>query len=179
MSTATSRRLIADPLQTCRRLVGDYNLDPNMGIKWLHKSHRSPVSCIEISREQIANRLRSRCKQGLRQSSSESVTSLDVVALNVVYANDVHRTKRHSTTTLKLLANNFVAIIYLFECNKYNVSTFLLNPLAKKACSVSFSVSISNKYEYRGYYTSCPSSEIYHTTLLKHVRAICNNILWL
>ena len=35
-----------------------------MGIKWLHKSHRSPVSCKEISREQVANRLRSQCKQG-------------------------------------------------------------------------------------------------------------------
>ena len=67
VSTATSRRLIADPLQTCRRLVGDYNLDPNMGIKWLHKSHRLPVSCKEISRKQVVNRLRSRCKQGLTQ----------------------------------------------------------------------------------------------------------------
>ena len=37
-----------------------------MGIKWLGKSHRSPVSCKEISREQVANRLQSRCKQGLR-----------------------------------------------------------------------------------------------------------------
>ena len=36
-----------------------------MGIKWLDKSHRSPVSCKEISREQVANRLQSRCKQGL------------------------------------------------------------------------------------------------------------------
>ena len=35
-----------------------------MGIKWLDKSHRSPVSCKEISREQVANRLQSRCKQG-------------------------------------------------------------------------------------------------------------------
>ena len=39
-----------------------------MGIKWLDKSHRSPVSCKEISREQVANRLQSRCKQGLSQS---------------------------------------------------------------------------------------------------------------
>ena len=38
-----------------------------MGIKWLDKSHRSPVSCKEISREQVANRLQSRCKQGLNQ----------------------------------------------------------------------------------------------------------------
>ena len=60
----SSRRSIADLLQTCRRLVGNYNLYPNMDIKWLHKSHRSPVSCIEISREQVANRLPSRCKQG-------------------------------------------------------------------------------------------------------------------
>ena len=37
-----------------------------MGIKWLDKSHRSPVSCKEISREQVANRLQSRFKQGLR-----------------------------------------------------------------------------------------------------------------
>ena len=35
-----------------------------MGIKWLDKSHRSPVSCKEISREQVANRLQSRCKRG-------------------------------------------------------------------------------------------------------------------
>ena len=37
-----------------------------MGIKWLGKSHRLPVSCKEISCEQVANRLQSRCKQGLR-----------------------------------------------------------------------------------------------------------------
>ena len=35
-----------------------------MGIKWLDKSHGSPVSCKEISREQVANRSRSQCKQG-------------------------------------------------------------------------------------------------------------------
>ena len=35
-----------------------------MGIKWLDKSYRSPVSCKEISREQVANRSRSQCKQG-------------------------------------------------------------------------------------------------------------------
>ena len=35
-----------------------------MGIKWLDKSHRSPVSCKEISREQVANRSQSQCKQG-------------------------------------------------------------------------------------------------------------------
>ena len=56
---------VTDQLQTCRRLVGNYNLYPNMDIKWLHKSHRSPVSCKEISRKQVANRSRSRCKQGL------------------------------------------------------------------------------------------------------------------
>ena len=66
MSTATSRRSIADQLQTCRRLVGNYNLYPNMDIKWLHKSHRSPISCKKISGESVANRSRSRCKQGLR-----------------------------------------------------------------------------------------------------------------
>ena len=38
-----------------------------MGIKWLGKSHRSPVSCKEISREQVANRLQSRCKQGFNE----------------------------------------------------------------------------------------------------------------
>ena len=36
-----------------------------MGIKWLDKSHRSPVSCKEISRKQVANRSQSQCKQGL------------------------------------------------------------------------------------------------------------------
>ena len=39
-----------------------------MGIKWLDKSHRSPVSCKEINREQVANRSRSQCKQGLSDS---------------------------------------------------------------------------------------------------------------
>ena len=38
-----------------------------MGIKWLDKSRRSPVSCKEISRKQVANRLQSRCKQGFIQ----------------------------------------------------------------------------------------------------------------
>ena len=42
-----------------------------------------------------------------------------------------------------LLANNIVAITHLFEFNqyqynKYQLSTFLLEPLAKKVCSVSF-----------------------------------------
>ena len=37
-----------------------------MDIKWLDKSHRSPVSCKEISREQVANRSRSQCKQGFK-----------------------------------------------------------------------------------------------------------------
>ena len=43
-----------------------------MGIKWLGKSHRSPVSCKEISREQVANRLQSRCKQGFIQTKKIS-----------------------------------------------------------------------------------------------------------
>ena len=37
-----------------------------------------------------------------------------------------------------LLANNIIAIIHLFEYNKYQISTFLLEPLTKKVCSVSF-----------------------------------------
>ena len=41
-----------------------------------------------------------------------------------------------------LLANNIVAIILLFKHNKYQISTFLLEPLAKKVCSVLLSVSI-------------------------------------
>ena len=32
----------------------------------------------------------------------------------------------------------YVTIIHLFEYNKYPISTFLLEPLAKKVCSVSF-----------------------------------------
>ena len=49
-----------------------------------------------------------------------------------------HRIKRQSYTTIILLANNIVAIIQLFEHNKYQIPTFLLEPLAKKICSVSF-----------------------------------------
>ena len=63
------RRQVADQSQTSCKPVADYSaikiFYPNMGIKWLGKSHRSPVSCKEISREQVANRLQSRCKQGL------------------------------------------------------------------------------------------------------------------
>ena len=47
-----------------------------MGIKWLDKSHRSPVSCKEISREQVANRLQSRCKQGFRAAASEAADAV-------------------------------------------------------------------------------------------------------
>ena len=36
------------------------------------------------------------------------------------------------------LANNIVAIIHLFQYNKYKLSTFLLEPLAKKVRSISF-----------------------------------------
>ena len=44
-------------------------------LKWLDKSHRSPVSCKEISREQVANRLQSRCKQGLMRTTIKACTS--------------------------------------------------------------------------------------------------------
>ena len=46
-----------------------------MGIKCLDKSHRAPVSCKEISREQVANRSRSQCKQGLTDMLHKSVGS--------------------------------------------------------------------------------------------------------
>ena len=49
-----------------------------------------------------------------------------------------HRIKRQSLTPIILLTNNIVAIIDLFEYKKYTISTFLLEPLAKKVCSVSF-----------------------------------------
>ena len=49
-----------------------------------------------------------------------------------------HRIKRQSKTAIILLANNIVAIIDLFEYNKYSISAFLLEPLTKKVCSVSF-----------------------------------------
>ena len=49
-----------------------------------------------------------------------------------------HRIKRQSQATTILLANNIVVIINLFQYNKYQISTFLLEPLAKKVCSVSF-----------------------------------------
>ena len=74
------RRPVADMSPINRRLVVNlsptsiikYNLYPNMDIKWLHKSHRSPVSCKEISRKQVANRSRSRCKQGFSACSKDS-----------------------------------------------------------------------------------------------------------
>ena len=69
VSTATSRRSMADQLQTCHRLVGDYFLVSLYVHKLVYKSHRSPVSCKEISREQVANRLQSRCKQGFKHLS--------------------------------------------------------------------------------------------------------------
>ena len=37
-----------------------------------------------------------------------------------------------------MVANNTVALNQLFECNKYQISMFLIELLAKKACSVSF-----------------------------------------
>ena len=37
-----------------------------------------------------------------------------------------------------MLVNNIVAIIHLFEYDKYQISTFLLEPLAKKVYTVSF-----------------------------------------
>ena len=48
-----------------------------MGIKLLDKSNRSPVSCKEISREQVANRLQSRCKQGLNQMKTLTQLKLE------------------------------------------------------------------------------------------------------
>ena len=45
-----------------------------MGINLLDKSHRSPVSCKEISREQVANRLQSRCKQGFTGTKGKKVS---------------------------------------------------------------------------------------------------------
>ena len=62
----------------------------------------------------------------------------DVMALNDVLCKWRHRTKRQSKSTKILLANNFIAIIHLFEYKKYQFYTFLLEPLAKKVCSVSF-----------------------------------------
>ena len=63
------RQPVADQSQTSCKPVADKSaiiiFYPNMGIKRLDKSHRSPVSCKEISREQVANRSQSRCKQGL------------------------------------------------------------------------------------------------------------------
>ena len=49
-----------------------------------------------------------------------------------------HRIKSQSWTLIILLANNVVATIHLFEHKKYPISTFLLKPLAKKVCSISF-----------------------------------------
>ena len=37
-----------------------------------------------------------------------------------------------------MLANNIAAIIHLFQYNKYQISTFLLEPLARKLFSISF-----------------------------------------
>ena len=48
------------------------------------------------------------------------------------------RIKRQSQTTIILLADTIVAIIHLLKYNKYPISIFLLEPLAKKGCSVSF-----------------------------------------
>ena len=60
-----------------------------MGIKWLGKSHRSPVSYKEISREQVANRLQSRCKQGLRYQYNE-IKSLFIIRIgHNLYINDL------------------------------------------------------------------------------------------
>ena len=49
-----------------------------------------------------------------------------------------HRIKRQSKITIILLADKFVVIIHLFDYNKYQMSMFLLEPLAKKICSVTF-----------------------------------------
>ena len=62
------RRPVADQSHTSCKPVADFSaiiiFHPNMGIKWLDKSHRSQVSCKEISREQVANRSRIQCKHG-------------------------------------------------------------------------------------------------------------------
>ena len=54
------------------------------------------------------------------------------------YANDVIAQSVRQKNTKILLANNFVAKIHLFEYNKTQLYMFLLEPLAKKVCSVSF-----------------------------------------
>ena len=56
----------------------------------------------------------------------------------IFYANDVIAQSISQKPQKILLANNFVAIIQLFEYNKYQFYTFLLEQLAKKVCSVSF-----------------------------------------
>ena len=65
-----------------------------MGIKWLGKSHRSPVSCKEISREQVANRLQSRCKQGFKRREDINKSIIIVCLLNLLAwkASWAHRT---------------------------------------------------------------------------------------
>ena len=63
-----------------------------MGIKWLDKSHRSPVSCKEISREQVANRLQSRCKQGFSSIIYNSINNIEtaiLVWLLIILSGDV------------------------------------------------------------------------------------------
>ena len=78
-------------------------------------------------------------KETLHQNRSRDKTSWHYI---MFYANDVIRStrRRQSKTTIILLANNFVAIIHLFEYNKYQIYTlnFLVKLLAKKISSVSF-----------------------------------------
>ena len=49
-----------------------------------------------------------------------------------------NRLKSQSWTRIILLANNIIAIIYLFQYKKYQLSTFLLESLTKNVGSVSF-----------------------------------------
>ena len=65
-----------------------------------------------------------------------------------------HRIKRQLWTTIILLADDIVAIIHLFEHNKYRISTFLLKPLAKEVCSVSF---VSQYIKLSWYIVTCLS----------------------
>ena len=57
-----------------------------------------------------------------RNFASKLVMRLDVMKLNDLLCKWGHRKKRQSKTTIILLANNFVAIIHLFEYNELYVS---------------------------------------------------------
>ena len=51
--------------KTYRRPVGDHTFNPNMGIRWLHWSQRSPVNRNEISREEVVSRSQCLCNRSL------------------------------------------------------------------------------------------------------------------